>query len=41
MNGNTGLGLYIAKELMNKMGGEIFAKLNEDNLQIILLFKEK
>jgi signal transduction histidine kinase len=41
MNGNTGLGLYIAKELMNKMGGEIFAKLNEDKLQIILLFKEK
>lgn len=40
-NGNTGLGLYIAKGLMNKMGGEIFAKLNEDKLQIILQFKKK
>ncbi len=41
VNGNTGLGLYIAKGLMNKMGGEIFAKLNEDKLQIILQFKKK
>lgn len=36
---STGLGLYIAKSLMNKMGGNIHARLNKDMLCISCVWK--
>lgn len=41
INRNTGVGLYIAKVLMNKMNGEIDSKLKGDRLQIILRFSRR
>ncbi len=36
---STGLGLAIAKKLVNQMGHEIFAELSEDKLSIIIKWK--
>lgn len=36
----NGLGLYICKEIMNKMGGEIFADICEDGMAFTLVFTE-
>lgn len=36
--GSSGLGLFIVKELMEKMGGSAEARLEEDRLQIVLDF---
>lgn len=36
----NGLGLYICKEIMNKMGGEIFAECCADGMAFTLVFRE-
>ncbi len=36
-NGN-GLGLYICREIMHKMGGEIYARTEEDGMTFVLVF---
>lgn len=35
----TGLGLYICKELMRKMGGEIFAQKEDEGMAFVLVFQ--
>lgn len=35
----NGLGLYICKEIMRKMGGELFAEKREDGMAFCLVFK--
>jgi signal transduction histidine kinase len=39
MKGN-GLGLYICKTLMRKMGGEIFAQINEDVFRVTIVVRK-
>lgn len=39
--GSSGLGLFIVKELMEKMNGTVRAELNEEHLKIILEFCKK
>ena len=34
----SGLGLYISRQLMNKMGGEIFAEVREKVITVTLVF---
>ena len=34
----SGLGLYICRQLMYKMGGDIFARLNDDNMTVSVVF---
>lgn len=34
----SGLGLYICRQLMNKMGGEIFAKIQDGNMLVTIVF---
>lgn len=36
-NGN-GLGLYICRQLMNKMGGEIFAEIRDESMAVTVVF---
>ena len=36
--GSSGLGLFIVKELMEKMGGGVKAELEQEKLRIILKF---
>ncbi len=36
--GSSGLGLFIVKELMEKMGGNVREELEEEQLRIILAF---
>ena len=36
----SGLGLYICKELMHKMDGEAFAKINEDKFSVTLVLRK-
>jgi signal transduction histidine kinase len=38
--GSSGLGLFIVRELMRKMGGETGAQLEEGKLRITLYFPE-
>lgn len=40
-NGSTGLGLTIAKEFVEKMGGNIIAQIEEDRLQIVIRIKKE
>lgn len=35
----SGLGLYICRELMHKMGGDIFAEMNGGGIEIITIFR--
>lgn len=35
----SGLGLYICRRLMNKMGGEVFAEICGDEMQVTAVFK--
>lgn len=35
----SGLGLYICRQLMHKMGGDIFAKMNDGEMEIITIFR--
>lgn len=37
-NGGSGLGLYICRQLMNKMGGEIFAHCEDGNMKVTAVF---
>lgn len=37
-NSGSGLGLYICRQLMFKMGGDIFAKLDDDIMTVSLVF---
>ena len=37
-NQGSGLGLYIARQLMIKMGGDIFAEIKDGNMNITLVF---
>ncbi len=37
-NGGSGLGLYICRQLMQKMGGEIFAKCTAGEMKVTILF---
>lgn len=34
----SGLGLYICRQLMHKMNGEIFAEINDDNIYVTAVF---
>ncbi|MBQ3566124.1 MAG: HAMP domain-containing histidine kinase [Oscillospiraceae bacterium] len=34
----SGLGLYICRQLMRKMNGEIFAEINDENISVISVF---
>lgn len=36
----SGLGLYICRMLMNKMGGEAFAEINGDTISVTLVFQK-
>ena len=36
----SGLGLYIAKSLMRMMGGDVFAKIEEDNFTVVTVVKK-
>ncbi len=38
-NGGSGLGLYICRQLMNKMNGDIFAKKNKDSMSVTVVFR--
>ena len=38
-NDGSGLGLYICRQLMNKMNGDIFATKNKDNMSVTAVFK--
>ncbi|MDE6918831.1 MAG: sensor histidine kinase, partial [Lachnospiraceae bacterium] len=33
----NGLGLYICREIMNKMGGEIFAECEKDGMAFVVV----
>lgn len=35
----SGLGLYICKKLMHMMGGDIYARIDEDNMLVTVVFK--
>lgn len=35
----NGLGLYIARQMMHKMGGEIFAEISEGGMNFCLVFQ--
>lgn len=37
----NGLGLYIGRQLMNRMGGEIFAACKEGEMQVTILFVQR
>ena len=37
-NGGSGLGLYICRQLMYKMGGDIFARNNDGEMTVSLVF---
>lgn len=37
--GSSGLGLFIVKELMERMGGSVRAELSDEKIRIILVFK--
>jgi signal transduction histidine kinase len=39
MQGN-GLGLYICKQMMHKMGGEIFAEAGEDGMSLVVVIRK-
>ena len=36
----NGLGLYICKQIMHKMNGEIFAVCNENSMSLTIVIKE-
>ena len=36
----SGLGLYISKELLHRMDGEIYAKLLEDKFSVTAVFRK-
>ena len=36
--GGNGLGLYICRQLMRKMNGEIFAKIDDDIITVTTVF---
>ena len=36
----SGLGLYICKKLMHMMGGDIYARIDEDNMLVTVVFKK-
>ncbi|MCA5963962.1 sensor histidine kinase [Blautia sp. RD014234] len=35
----SGLGLYICREIMRKMDGEVFAEKEKDGMGIVLVFR--
>ncbi len=35
----SGLGLYICKKLMHMMDGDIYARIDEDNMLVTVVFK--
>lgn len=37
-NGGSGLGLYICRQLMNKMGGEVFAQCEDGQMKVTAVF---
>lgn len=39
-NRGSGLGLYIARQLMGKMGGEIFADIRKECMDITVVFQK-
>lgn len=39
-NAGSGLGLYICRQLMNKMDGEIFARIIDNNMAVTLVFRD-
>ena len=41
MPGSSGLGLFIVKELMEKMGGSVKAELEKETLRIVLEFRRQ
>lgn len=36
----SGLGLYICRQLMNKMGGEIFAEIQKEDMTVTVVFRK-
>lgn len=35
----SGLGLYICREIMRKMDGEVFAERDKDGMGIVMVFR--